>query len=37
MGTRKFLGMHSPEGSKFPLKIFGDTEWKTYQQVSDEV
>jgi len=36
MGTRKFLGLHSPEGAKFPLKIFGDTQWKTYNQLSSE-
>ena len=34
MGTRTFLGWHTPEGSKFPLKIFGDTTWKTYGELS---
>ena len=36
MGTRTFLGWHTPEGSKFPLKIFGDTTWKTYGELSDQ-
>jgi hypothetical protein len=36
MGTRTFLGWHTPEGSKFPLKIFGDTTWKTYEQLKHE-
>jgi long-chain acyl-CoA synthetase len=36
MGTRKFLGWHSPEGAKFPLKVFGETEWKTYEQLSND-
>jgi len=36
MGTRKFLGWHTPEKAKFPLKIFGDSSWKTYADVGDE-
>jgi hypothetical protein len=37
MGTRTYIGMHTPEGAKFPFKVFGETTWKTYNQLSDEV
>jgi long-chain acyl-CoA synthetase len=37
MGTRTFVGMHKPEGAKFPLKVFGETTWRNYAQLSDEV
>jgi hypothetical protein len=33
-GTRAYLGMHTPQGAKFPLKVFGDTTWMTYAEVS---
>lgn len=36
-GTRKFIKMHKPEGSKFPLKVFGDTSWLTYAEVGENV
>ena len=29
-GTRKYLGEHTPEGQKFPLKLFGETSWTMY-------
>jgi len=32
-GTRKFIKMHKPDGAKFPLKLFGDTSWQTYNDV----
>ncbi|CAE8678324.1 unnamed protein product [Polarella glacialis] len=34
-GTREFLGEHTPEGSKFPLKLFGETMWRTYDEVGE--
>ena len=38
MGTRTFLGMHDDKAkAPFPLKIFGDTTWKTYGQVGAEL
>jgi long-chain acyl-CoA synthetase len=36
VGTRKYIKMHQPEGARFPLKVFGDTSWKTYGQVREE-
>eukprot|EP00854_Cymbomonas_tetramitiformis_P005120 gene5120-6229_t len=30
LGTRKYLGDYKPEGAKFPLKKFGETEWLSY-------
>jgi hypothetical protein len=33
MGTRTFIDNHTPAGAKFPLKVFGDTTWKTYAEV----
>ena len=36
MGTRTFVRMEKPEGSKFPLKVFGDTTWKTYLEVQKD-
>lgn len=36
-GTRKFLGTHQPEGARFPLMKFGETEWLTYQQLDEKV
>jgi len=36
MGTRKFLGWHKSEKVKFPLKIFGNSSWKTYAEVGDD-
>jgi len=30
MGTREYLGEHTPEGSKHPLKMFGETSWINY-------
>lgn len=32
-GTRRCLGEHKPAGSRFPLKLFGETDWLTYSQV----
>jgi hypothetical protein len=34
MGTRGFIKMHKPDNSKFPLKVFGETRWQTYADVS---
>ena len=34
MGTRKYLGMKTV---KPPVKHFGDIEWKTYEQIGEEV
>lgn len=34
MGTRKYLGMKSV---KPPVKEFGETIWKTYEQVGEDV
>ena len=36
MGTRTFVRMEKPEGSKFPLKVFGDTTWKSYVEVQKD-
>ena len=36
MGTRTFLGMHKSDKAPFPLKVFGDTTWKTYQDLGDD-
>jgi len=33
MGTRKFEGLHTPEGERFPLKVFGPTSWRAYHEV----
>ncbi len=35
MGTRAFLGTHIPSfgRGKHPLKIFGDTAWRSYAEV----
>jgi long-chain acyl-CoA synthetase len=35
MGTRTFLGDYKPEGAKFPLKKFGETNWITFQELHD--
>ena len=32
-GTRTYLGEHTPEGARFPLKMFGETTWKSYREV----
>eukprot|EP01013_Petalomonas_cantuscygni_P015594 TRINITY_DN3239_c0_g1_i1.p1 TRINITY_DN3239_c0_g1~~TRINITY_DN3239_c0_g1_i1.p1 ORF type:complete len:805 (-),score=230.94 TRINITY_DN3239_c0_g1_i1:792-3206(-) len=32
-GTREYLGEHTKEGSRFPLKMFGETHWLTYKEV----
>ena len=32
-GTRTYLGEHTPEGARFPLKKFGETTWTTYREV----
>jgi len=32
MGTRSYLGTYLPVGARFPLKMFGETKWITYQQ-----
>lgn len=37
LGTRKYLGTHQPEGSRFPLKVFGETSWLTYNDVFERV
>jgi len=37
MGSRTFVGHHQPEGARFPLKVFGETTWRTYDQLSNEV
>mmetsp|Transcript_8477 Transcript_8477/g.18471 ORF Transcript_8477/g.18471 Transcript_8477/m.18471 type:complete len:779 (-) Transcript_8477:149-2485(-) len=37
MGTRTFLGEHTPNGSKFPLKMFGDTTWINYAELGHRV
>ena len=37
MGTREFLGWHTPEGQKYPVKIFGDSSWQTYGEISERV
>lgn len=37
VGTRKYLGIHQPEGVKFPLMKFGETEWLTYDQFGGNV
>lgn len=34
MGSRTFKGMHLHEGAKFPVKMFGDTTWQSYGEVS---
>ena len=33
-GTRKYLGLHTPEGGK-PVKLFGETSWQSYGEVRD--
>jgi len=35
MGTRSFEGLHTPEGERFPLKVFGETSWRSYQEVKE--
>lgn len=35
-GTREYLGLHTPEGQKLSLKVFGSTSWQTYGE-ADEV
>eukprot|EP00854_Cymbomonas_tetramitiformis_P012982 gene12982-15344_t len=32
LGTRKYLGEYKPEGAKFGLKKFGETEWLTFAE-----
>jgi long-chain acyl-CoA synthetase len=36
MGTRKFEEWHTPEGARFPLKVFGSSSWKTFLEVQQE-
>eukprot|EP00929_Paragymnodinium_shiwhaense_P101103 TRINITY_DN63920_c0_g1_i1.p1 TRINITY_DN63920_c0_g1~~TRINITY_DN63920_c0_g1_i1.p1 ORF type:complete len:693 (+),score=66.50 TRINITY_DN63920_c0_g1_i1:91-2169(+) len=36
-GVRKYLGEHHVEGSKFPLKKFGETEWLTYREFGQRI
>jgi len=31
-GTRTYVGTHKPEGSRFPLAVFGKTTWLTYKE-----
>ena len=31
MGTRRYLGEHQPEGARFALKKFGETDWLTFR------
>ena len=33
LGTRTFVGWHKPDGAKFPLKMFAETTWQTYDAV----
>jgi len=35
LGTREYLGTYKKEGSKYSLKRFGATTWKTYSQVQE--
>ena len=35
MGTRKYLGEHQPEGVRFPKKMFGAIQWRTYAEVGE--
>lgn len=37
LGTRKYLGTHMPEGGRFPLKKFGETEWQTYSEAVERM
>eukprot|EP00927_Polykrikos_kofoidii_P083888 TRINITY_DN8707_c0_g1_i1.p1 TRINITY_DN8707_c0_g1~~TRINITY_DN8707_c0_g1_i1.p1 ORF type:complete len:813 (-),score=144.43 TRINITY_DN8707_c0_g1_i1:82-2520(-) len=37
MGTRKYLGDHHVDGSRFPLKKFGETKWDSYTVVQQKV
>jgi long-chain acyl-CoA synthetase len=34
LGTRTFIKMHKPDGAKFPLKVFGETTWQTYNDLA---
>lgn len=34
-GTRTFLRMYKPDDSRFPLKLFGETTWRTYREIGD--
>jgi len=36
LGTRQFVRLHTPEGARFPLKVFGETTWQTYGEVRAE-
>jgi len=36
-GTRKFAGLHQPEGVRFPLMKFAETEWLTYKELGEKV
>lgn len=36
MGTRKFVEYHTPEGARFPLKVFGGSSWKSFLEVQQE-
>ena len=39
-GTRQYLGEGKPDpakGQRFPPKMFGETNWQTYKQVSERV
>jgi len=33
MGTRRYVKQHKPEGARFPLKVFAETNWKTFGEV----
>ena len=33
MGTRKFMGDYKPEGARFPLKTFGETNWLSFGEL----
>eukprot|EP01063_Lacrimia_lanifica_P035807 TRINITY_DN6922_c0_g1_i1.p1 TRINITY_DN6922_c0_g1~~TRINITY_DN6922_c0_g1_i1.p1 ORF type:complete len:740 (+),score=331.47 TRINITY_DN6922_c0_g1_i1:78-2297(+) len=36
LGTRRLLENKMIEGIRFPTKVFGETDWRTYQQVGEE-
>mmetsp|Transcript_148056 Transcript_148056/g.369082 ORF Transcript_148056/g.369082 Transcript_148056/m.369082 type:complete len:770 (-) Transcript_148056:371-2680(-) len=36
-GTRTYLGEHTVEGSRFPLKKYGETKWLTYRELGRKV
>ena len=36
LGTRQLLEVKTEEGQRFPTKVFGQTEWRTYKQVGEQ-